>query len=160
MKWWAKATSTVKAAKWHPLVLFLPPHIAQSSIIQPVPASRVVNHSQLSVYQGEMEPSEDHPSTHGCLTSLRKKTQQKQPGQLSAPVPACLNCQLMCMYSYRIDGEMCVLLLCTWKVSFFKSSHIYAILIKISMHKIPMWLASHLVHYNQLKQWYIIKHAA
>ena len=49
--------------------------------------SRVVNYSQLSVCQGEMEPFEDHPSTRGCLTSLRNKLQQKQPGQLLALIP-------------------------------------------------------------------------
>ena len=30
MKWQAKAMSSLKAAKWHPLVPFLPPHITQS----------------------------------------------------------------------------------------------------------------------------------
>ena len=30
-KWWAKATLTLKTAKWYPLVPFLPPHIKQSS---------------------------------------------------------------------------------------------------------------------------------
>ena len=30
-KWWAKATSSLKTAKWHPPVSFAPPHITQSS---------------------------------------------------------------------------------------------------------------------------------
>ena len=30
-QWWAKAMSTLKTAKWHPLVLFLAPLITQSS---------------------------------------------------------------------------------------------------------------------------------
>ena len=30
MEWWAKTTSLPKPAKWHPLVLFSPPHITQS----------------------------------------------------------------------------------------------------------------------------------
>ena len=30
-KWRAKATSSLKPAKWHPLVLFSPPHITQGS---------------------------------------------------------------------------------------------------------------------------------
>ena len=30
-KWQAKATSSLKLAKWHPLVSFSPPHITQSS---------------------------------------------------------------------------------------------------------------------------------
>ena len=39
------------------------------------------------VLQGEMEPFEGHSSTHGCLTSLRNKPWQKQPGHLSGSVP-------------------------------------------------------------------------
>ena len=50
--------------------------------------SHMVNYSQLSACQGEMEPSEDNLSTHGCLTSLRYKPQQKQPGQISVRIPA------------------------------------------------------------------------
>ena len=50
-------------------------------------ASRVVNYSQLSACQGDMQPFEDDPYTRGCLTSLRNKPQQKQPGQLSASIP-------------------------------------------------------------------------
>ena len=51
--------------------------------------SHVVNYSQLqlSACQGEMEPFKDDPSTCGCLTSLRNKPQQKQPAQISAPMP-------------------------------------------------------------------------
>ena len=37
-------------------------------------ASCVVNYSWLSACQGDMEPFKDHPSTHGCLTSLRNKS--------------------------------------------------------------------------------------
>ena len=40
-------------------------------------ASRVVNYSQLPACQGEMELFEDHPSTRGCLTSLRNKPTAK-----------------------------------------------------------------------------------
>ena len=56
-------------------------------------ASHVVNYRWLSTCQGEpkgasgKESSEDHPSTCGCLRSLRNKPQQNQPGQLSAPIP-------------------------------------------------------------------------
>ena len=50
-------------------------------------ASHVVNHSWLSACQGEMESFEEHPSTCGHPTSLRNKPQQKQPGQLSVPIP-------------------------------------------------------------------------
>ena len=42
--------------------------------------SHVVNYSWLFVCQ------EDHPSTHGRLTSLRIKPQQEQSGQVSAPI--------------------------------------------------------------------------
>ena len=48
-------------------------------------ASCVMNHSQLSACQGEMEPFEGDPSNHGHLTSLRNKPYLKQPGQLSGP---------------------------------------------------------------------------
>ena len=41
-----------------------------------------VNHNWLSVCQAEMELFEEYLSTHGCLTSLRNKHQQKQAGQL------------------------------------------------------------------------------
>ena len=30
-EWWAKAMSSLKTAKWHPLVLLSPPHVTQSS---------------------------------------------------------------------------------------------------------------------------------
>ena len=43
-------------------------------------ASRVVNYSQLSACQGDMQPFEGDPYTRGHLTSLRNKPQQKQPG--------------------------------------------------------------------------------
>ena len=50
--------------------------------------SRVVNYSWLSASQWDVEPFEGDPCTRGCLTSLRNKPQQKQPGQLSASVLA------------------------------------------------------------------------
>ena len=50
-------------------------------------ASRVVNYSQLSACQWDMQPFEGDPYTRGRLTSLRNKPQQKQPGQLSALIP-------------------------------------------------------------------------
>ena len=42
------------------------------------------DYSWLSACPGYMEPFKDHTNTHGCLTSLRNKPQQKQSGQLSA----------------------------------------------------------------------------
>ena len=50
-------------------------------------ASHVVNCSQLSACQGDMQPFEGDPYTRGRLTSLRNKRQQKQPEQLSASIP-------------------------------------------------------------------------
>ena len=44
----------------------------------------------------EIEPSEGHPCTRGCLTSLRNKPQQKHPGKLSA---SCLHELLVNVYS-------------------------------------------------------------
>ena len=51
-------------------------------------ASCVVNYSQLSACQGDIQPFEGDPSTRGRLTSLTNQPQQKQPGQLSASIPA------------------------------------------------------------------------
>ena len=89
MKWQAKAMSTLKTAKWHPLVIFTSTYHTKQ--LNPWPnslASHVVNYSWLSACQEEMEPFEDHPSTCGHLINLRNKLQQKQPGKLSAPIHA------------------------------------------------------------------------
>ena len=43
-------------------------------------ASCVVNYSQLSASQGDMQPFEGEPDTHGYLTSLRNKSQQSSQG--------------------------------------------------------------------------------
>ena len=72
-------------------------------------ASRVVNYSQLSAFQGERKPFNDNLSTHGWLTSLRNKPQQKQLGQPLVPISAPSVSQYV-QLSY--DGEKCVLLLC------------------------------------------------
>ena len=85
-------------------------------------ASRVVNYSQLSVCQGDVEPFEGSLSTHGCLASLRNKPQQKQPRQLSASILAWIVNQCVRLL---FDGEKCALLLCAWKPIFLKSSHIH-----------------------------------
>ena len=52
------------------------------------PTSRVVKYSWLSAYPREMEPFKHHPSTTAHLKSLRNKPEQKQLGQISAPIPA------------------------------------------------------------------------
>ena len=87
-------------------------------------ASRVVNYSQLSACQGDMQPFEGDPYTRGRLTSLRNKPQQKQPGKLSASIPGRVVSQRV---QLLFDGEKCVLLLCAWKPDFLKSGHILAI---------------------------------
>ena len=51
-------------------------------------ASYVVNYSWLAACQGDVEPFKGDLSTSGCLTSPRNKSQQKQPGQLSASLLA------------------------------------------------------------------------
>ena len=84
-------------------------------------ASRVVNYSQLSACQGDMQPFEGGPYTRGCLTSLRNKPQRKQPGQLSASIPGWIVSQRV---QLSFDGEKCVLLLCAWKPACLRSGHI------------------------------------
>ena len=81
--------SLLKSAKWHPLVSFSPPHILHKAVksMAKLISSLVVNCSQLSPCQGDMQSFEGDPDISGHLTSLRKKTQQKQPGQLSASIP-------------------------------------------------------------------------
>ena len=44
-------------------------------------AGGVVNYSQLSACQGEMESFEDHASTRGLLTSLSNEPQQRATAQ-------------------------------------------------------------------------------
>ena len=85
-------------------------------------ASRVVNYSQLSACQGDMQPFEDDLYTRGRLTSLRNKPQQKQPRQLSASIPGWIVSQRV---QLSFDGEKCVLLLCAWKPAFLRSGHIW-----------------------------------
>ena len=85
-------------------------------------ASRVVNYSQLSACQGDMQPFKGDPYTRGRLTSLRNKPQQKQPGQLSVSIPGWIVSQHV---QLLFDGEKCVLLLCAWKLAFLRSGHNY-----------------------------------
>ena len=83
----------------------------------------MVNYSQLFTCQGGMQPFEGNLSTHGCLTSLRNKPQQKWCGQLSASIylPELLYSQCV---QLSFDDEKCALLLCVWKPAFLKSGHI------------------------------------
>ena len=87
-------------------------------------ASRVVNYSQLSPCQGDMQPFEGDLYTRGRLTRLRNKPQQKQPGQLSASLPGWIVSQRV---QLLFDGEKCVLLLWAWKPAFLRSGHNYAL---------------------------------
>ena len=99
-KWWTKATSRLKTAKWHPLVPFSPLHITKQ--LNPWPnssASRVVNHRQLSDCQREMEPFEEHPSTRRRLTSFRTSHSKSNLGNLQHQYLAEL---LIDVYSYRL----------------------------------------------------------
>ena len=84
-------------------------------------ASCVVNYSQLSACQGDMQQFEGDPYTRGRLTSLRNKPQQKQPGQLTASIPGSIVSQRV---QLLFNGEKCVLLLCAWKPAFLRSGHI------------------------------------
>ena len=60
-------------------------------------ASHVVNYSQLSACQGDMQPFEGDLYTRGRLTNLRNKPQQKQPGNFQHQYLAKL---LVNLYSY------------------------------------------------------------
>ena len=85
-KWWAKAMSTLKQPNdidWYHFHL----HISAKSISKLSSASSVVNYSQLSSCQGDIEPFEGDPSTRGCLRSLRNNPQQKQTRKLPALIP-------------------------------------------------------------------------
>ena len=59
-------------------------------------ASHVVNYSQLSACQVDMQSFEGDPSTHGCLTSLRNKS---SPGNFQHQYLPEL---LVNVYSYRL----------------------------------------------------------
>ena len=59
--------------------------------------SRVVNYSQLSACQWDMQPFEGDPYTRGRLTSLRNKPQQNSLGNFQPQYPAEL---LVNVYSY------------------------------------------------------------
>ena len=67
-------------------------------------ASHMVNYNRLSPCPGEMEPFKQHLSTHGYLTSLRNKPQQKQPGQLSTVILPEL---LVNVYGYEESVSCC-----------------------------------------------------
>ena len=84
--------------------------------------SCVVNYSQLFVCKREMEPFEDHPNTHGCLTGPRKNHSKSSLGNIQHQcLPKLLaNVHIQLLF----DGEKCVLLLCAWLLDFLKSSHI------------------------------------
>ena len=60
-------------------------------------ASRVVNYSQMSACQRDMQPFEGNPYTRGCLASLRNKPQQSSPGNFQHQYLAEL---LVNVYSY------------------------------------------------------------
>ena len=84
-------------------------------------ASCVVNYSQPSACQGEMEPFEDHLSTCGRLTSIRNKPQQKQLGNFQHHYLPQL---LVNVYSYCLMLKVCLAVVYICKVDFLKSGHI------------------------------------
>ena len=61
-------------------------HIKQLNPWPNSSSSFVVIYNWLSACPTYMELFKDHTSTHGCLTSLKNKPQQKQPAQLSASI--------------------------------------------------------------------------
>ena len=71
-------------------------HKAAKSMMKLISQLCVVNYSTCTagclLIKERWTLFKDHPSTCGCLTSLRNKPQQKQPGKLSAPIATCLNC--------------------------------------------------------------------
>ena len=113
--WRAKATSSLKPAKWHPLVLFSPPHITQSSEIhgqthQPVmlwiTADCLLVKGYVTIWR--------QPEHSWMSDRLRNKPQQKQPGQFSASIPGWIVRQCI---QLLFDGEKCAWMLCAWKVA-------------------------------------------
>ena len=85
-------------------------------------ANHVVNYSQLSAFQRNMEPFEGNLSTCRHLISLRNKPHQMQPGEILLS----MTCRIV-SYCEQLwfDGEKCVLMLYAWKPAFLKSSHIW-----------------------------------
>ena len=85
-------------------------------------ASHVMNYSQLSDCQGNMQPFEGDPYTRGCLISLTTSHSISSPGNFQYQYLAEL---LVNVYSYYLMVEKKhVLLLCTWKPAFLRSGHI------------------------------------
>ena len=117
MKWWAKATSSLNPAKWHPLIPFLIPHILQSSYIlgqthQPVvwwitAGCLFVKGicSQLKVTQA---------LTDIWLTSETSHS-QSSPSNVQHQY---LRELLVNVYNYRLLIKKCFLMFCESKVAF------------------------------------------
>ena len=123
-KWWAKVTSTLKTAKWHPLITFPTPHTIQSSLIrdhtyQPVIWWFTAGHQ---LVQGRWS----HLKTTQVLVDIWKAWETSHSKcSLGNCQHQCLPESLVNIYSYvSCDGEMYALLLCAWKAAFLKYSHI------------------------------------
>ena len=90
MKWQAKATSPLSSKNSQMTsigaIFDFTYHTKQLNPWPNSSASRMVNYSQLSACQGDVQPFEGDPSTHGRLTRLKNKPQQKQPMQISASI--------------------------------------------------------------------------
>ena len=90
--------------------------------------SCVVNYNQLSICQGEIEPFEDHSSTHGHLTSLRNKPKQSNLGNFQYKYLPEL---LVNVYSYHlmVKLKVCLAVACV-EASFSQIwTHIFVIII-------------------------------
>ena len=108
----------------------------------------MVNYSQLSACQGDVDAFESDPNTHGPLTSLKNKPQQKQSRKLSASILAGIVIQCVRLW---FDDVKCVLLLCAWKLAFLKSSHKYCNYVyTVAIKAVTMLRRSFLLHLPQL----------
>ena len=93
-------------------------------------ASHVVNYSQLSACQGDMQPFEGDPYTLGRLKSLRNKPQQKHPGKLSTH--QYLAELLVNVYSYCLMVKVCLAIVCVEAVFSQIWSHIISAMYGLS----------------------------
>ena len=100
-KWQVKTISTLTTSKGHPLVLLSPPHITQNTVAKSM--AKLISplcgkNSQLSTFQGDLEPFKDHLNSCSHLTSLRNKSQKSSldnfQHQYLPKVNVCSNCQM------------------------------------------------------------------
>ena len=133
-KWQEKATSSLKTAKWpNGIHWCLQLSYKAAKFMSKLISQSVVNYSRQSACQGDMESFEGNPSTSECLTSLRNKSQEKQPGKFSASTPN----WIVRMCTAIIWRRKVYLAVCMWKATFLRSSHmqiIYANHVTYKLH--------------------------